>query len=90
MNFEGSVQGCEHDLRKGIEVLAKLVFSFSIKVFNMMKLLVILFIMKLIAQINAFEFVKFPLSSHTFGAISSAIKLWVKKVLNEPLTVQIQ
>ena len=63
MNFQGCVQGCEHDLRKGIEVLAKLVSSFSIKVFNMMKLLVVLFIMKLIAQINVFEFVKFPLSS---------------------------
>ena len=43
---------CEHDLREGIEILAKLVLSFSILVFNMMKLLVILFIMKLIAQIN--------------------------------------
>ena len=32
--------------RKGIEILAKLVFSFSIIVFNMMKLLVILFIYK--------------------------------------------
>ena len=45
----------EHDLKKGIELLAKLVFSFSIIVFNMMKLLVILFIMKLIAQINIFK-----------------------------------
>ena len=35
------------DLRKGIEILAKLVFSFSFIVFNMMKLLVILFIMTL-------------------------------------------
>ena len=32
----------EHDLRKGIEILAKFVFSFSIIVFNMMKPLVIL------------------------------------------------
>ena len=47
---------CEHDLRKEIEILAKLVFSFSIIVFNMMKLLVILFIMKLIAQINIFKY----------------------------------
>ena len=46
---------CEHDLRKGIEILAKLVFSFSIIVFNMMKLLVILFIMRLIAKINIFK-----------------------------------
>ena len=46
----------EHDLKKGIELLAKLVFSFSIMVFNMMKLLVILFIMKLIAQINIFKY----------------------------------
>ena len=46
----------EHDLKKGIELLAKLVFSFSIIVFNMMKLLVILFIMKLIAQINIFKY----------------------------------
>ena len=35
------------DIRKGIEILAKLVFSFSFIVFNMMKLLVILFIMTL-------------------------------------------
>ena len=33
----------------------KLVFSFSIIVFNMMKLLVILFIMKLFAQINMYK-----------------------------------
>ena len=39
------VHGIEHDLRKGIKILAKLVFSFSIIVFNMMKLLIILFIM---------------------------------------------
>ena len=48
---------CEHDFRKGIEILAKLVFSFSIIVFNMMKFLVILFIMKLIAQVNTFKYV---------------------------------
>ena len=48
---------CEHDFRKGIEILAKLVFSFSIIVFNMMKFLVILFIMKLIAQVNIFKYV---------------------------------
>ena len=35
------VQSTEHDLRKRIELLAKLVFSFSIIVFNMIKLLVI-------------------------------------------------
>ena len=35
----------EHDFRKGIEILAKLVFSFSIITLNMMKLLVILFVM---------------------------------------------
>ena len=46
---------CAHDLRKGIEILGKLAFSFSIIVFNMMKFLVILFIMKLIAQINVFK-----------------------------------
>ena len=38
---------CEHDLRKGIEILAKLVFSFCIIVFNVRKLLVILFISKI-------------------------------------------
>ena len=37
------LRSCEHDLRKGVEILAKLVFSFSIIEFNMMKLLVILF-----------------------------------------------
>ena len=36
--------------RKGIEILAKLVFSFSIIVFNMMKLLVLLFIPKHVAM----------------------------------------
>ena len=43
---EHVVKCCEPDLRKGIKILAKLVFSFSIIVFNMFKLLVILFIMK--------------------------------------------
>ena len=47
---------CENGLKKGVEILAKLVFSLSIMVFNMMKLLVILFIMKLIAQINIFKY----------------------------------
>ena len=46
---------CELDNRKGIKILAKLVFSFSLIVFNMMKLLVILFKMKFIAQINIFK-----------------------------------
>ena len=46
----------EHDLRKGMEIQAKLVFSFSIIVFDMMNLLVVLYIVKLIAQINIFEF----------------------------------
>ena len=32
-----SIPYCEHGLRKGIAILAKLVFSFSIIVFNMMK-----------------------------------------------------
>ena len=34
----------QHDLRKGIKILAKPLFSFSITVFNMMKLLVVLLI----------------------------------------------
>ena len=38
-----------------IEILAKLVFSIFIIIFNMMKLLLILFIMKMIAQINIFK-----------------------------------
>ena len=46
------VHSIEHDFRKGIEILGRLVFSFSIIAFNRMKLLVILFIMKLIAQIK--------------------------------------
>ena len=46
-----SIPFLEHDLKKEMEILAKLVLSFFIIVF-MMKLLVILFIMKLIAQIN--------------------------------------
>ena len=45
----------ERDLWEGIQLLAKLVFSFSIIVFNKMKLLVILFIITLIAQINTFK-----------------------------------
>ena len=48
---------CEHDLRERIEILAKLAFSISIIVFNMMKFLVIPFIKKLIAQINIFKYV---------------------------------
>ena len=36
----------------------KFVFLFSIIVFNMMKLLVIIFIIKLIAQINIFKYEK--------------------------------
>ena len=50
-----SQECCEHDLRKGIEILAKLAFSFPIIVFNMMKLLVVIFLMKLTAQINIFK-----------------------------------
>ena len=46
---------CEHHLRKGMEISAKLVFSFSFIVFNIIKLLVMLFIMKFIAQINIFK-----------------------------------
>ena len=38
-----------------IEILAKLVFSIFIIIFNMMKLLLIFFIMKMIAQINIFK-----------------------------------
>ena len=45
---------CEH-LRKGMEISAKLAFSFSFIVFNIIKLLVMLFIMKFIAQINIFK-----------------------------------
>ena len=41
-----SVHSIEHESRKGIEILGKLVFSFSIIAFTM-KLLVILFIIKL-------------------------------------------
>ena len=49
----------QSNLRKGIRTLAKLVLSFFIIVFNMMKLLVILFIMKLVAQINILKFYVF-------------------------------
>ena len=48
--FVSFIHNIEHDLRKGIEIL-KLVFSFSTIVFNMMKLLAMLFIIKLIAQV---------------------------------------
>ena len=51
-------------------MLAKLVLSFSIIVFNMMKLLVILFIMKLIAQINIFKN-----KALFFKEISSSLKV---------------
>ena len=45
-----------YDIRKEIKLLFfQIVFSFSIIIFNMMKLLVILFIMKWIAQINIFR-----------------------------------
>ena len=43
-------QHFEHDLMKEIEALGKLVFSFSIILFNMIKLLVILFIMEVFAM----------------------------------------
>ena len=48
-----------------------LLFSFSIIVFNMMKLLVIFFIMKLIAQINIFKFVldSFYISRYRFPQV---------------------
>ena len=55
-NFANISIPFEHDLRKGMEILAKLVFSFSIIVFDMVNLLVVLCIVKLIAQINIFEF----------------------------------
>ena len=42
----------EHELRKGVEILAKLVLLFLIIIFNTMNLLVVLLIMKLVAQIN--------------------------------------
>ena len=40
---------------KGIEILAKLVFSFSIIVFNLMKFLVILFIIYYLVVQNAIK-----------------------------------
>ena len=46
---------CEHHLRKGMEISAKLAFSFSFIVFNIIKLLVMLFTMKFITQINIFK-----------------------------------
>ena len=45
-----------HDLRQRSQrILLKLLFSFAVIVFNMMKLLVKTFIMKLFAQINKFR-----------------------------------
>ena len=41
-----------YDLKKGIEILAKLLLSFSVIVCNMMKLLIILFIMKFFVAWN--------------------------------------
>ena len=46
------MHSCERDLRKGVEILAKLVLLFLIIIFNTMNLLVVRFIMKLVAQIN--------------------------------------
>ena len=66
-----SQECCENDLRKGIEILAKFVFSFSIIVFNIMKLLVIIFLMKLIAQINIFK------QRHSYAGI--AVNDFVKR-----------
>ena len=45
----------EYDLRKRIKILAKVLFSFSIIVLNMMKFPIILFIMKLLIQSNIFK-----------------------------------
>ena len=48
------LRSCLQNLRKGIEILIKL-FKFFIIVFNMMKLLVILFLIKLNVQIHIFR-----------------------------------
>ena len=45
----------EYDLRKRIEILAKLLFSSFIILLNMMNFPIILFIMKLLIQSNIFK-----------------------------------
>ena len=45
----------DKDLREKIGILLKILFSFAVIVFNMMKLLVKTFTMKLFAQINKFR-----------------------------------
>ena len=60
---------CEHDLRKEIKLLVKLLLSFSIIVFNMMKLLVTLFTMKFYSKTklniqNSLEVFQFSVLTH--------------------------
>ena len=74
---------CEHDLRERIEILAKLAFSISIIVFNMMKFLVIPFIKKLTAQINIFKYVCTIVScSHKWHKVLQQKKKKKKNVKN--------
>ena len=67
------LRSCSQHLRKGVEILAKLVFLVSIIVFNMMKLPFILFIMKVISQINIFILLAFaiPAIFHVFLCLNS-------------------
>ena len=85
---------CEHDLRKGIKILAKLVISSSIIAFNLMKLLVILFTMKLIAQINIFKYEKrfycrkwYQNSRYQLNAFIQGNETWIKRKDNESFPI---
>ena len=67
------LRSCSQHLRKGVEILAKLLFSVSIIVFNMMKLPAILFIIKVISQNNIFILLAFaiPAIIHVFLCLNS-------------------
>ena len=60
----GDIASCDHDPSKKIKILVKLLFLFSIIVFNFMKLLFTFFMIELFDQINVFKKVKL-----TFPAI---------------------
>ena len=45
----------DHDSRRKIEILVKALFWFSIIVFNKMKILVLLFMIKLFTETNVFK-----------------------------------
>ena len=69
---------CDCDLGEKMEISVKLLLSFSIIVFNMMKILVKTFIIKIFAWINVFKIVWLP-----FCFRSSRLQMFFKKAVLE-------